>query len=532
MTRGFWCGWATGRFLGEKCGLGAGSQAKGRLKTAVQEKTSAFEAGGERGLLGPYIVLALVAVGMLAYAQTMAFHWDEGFHLLAARLIDAGKRPYLDFVFPQTPLNAYWNAMWMAIFGQSWHVVHALATLATVGSILLIARYVSTLFPERQWRQAAAFAALALFGLHSEVWIYGTIAQAYALCLLLSVAAYRSAIAAVARARPGMSALAGLFAGAAAASTLLTAAVGPVLLIWMWFHNRSGNRLAKAAAFLAGGALACTPVLVLFARGPQQALFNLLEYNTIYRRVAWPGATGHDLGVVTDWINSSPSLLLVLLAVAGLLFMKKDGFDSARRAELHLCLWLVLAVGTMNLFAHPTFPQYFIFLIPFLAVLATAGFLAAVARLGNANRPRPWAIGVVCVMALSLGNSIYEDRDSDTWHDVEQVAEKVEQVTPRGAPLYAPEQIYFLARWPVPSGMEVSDSHKLQFTPARAALLHVLPRPALDREIQAGAFATAVSCDDDEIEKLKSWKVYSQSVDFDDCSVFWALEKAASKPSR
>ena len=37
------------------------------------------------------------------------------------------------------------------------------------------------------WQLAAAFAGLALFGLRSEVWIVGTLSQAYPLCLLLVV---------------------------------------------------------------------------------------------------------------------------------------------------------------------------------------------------------------------------------------------------------------------------------------------------------------------------------------------------------
>lgn len=41
----------------------------------------------------------------MVYAQTPAFTDDEGFHL-AAQLIKAGLRPYLDFCFDQTPLNA------------------------------------------------------------------------------------------------------------------------------------------------------------------------------------------------------------------------------------------------------------------------------------------------------------------------------------------------------------------------------------------------------------------------------------------
>ncbi len=47
-----------------------------------------------------YFALVLLAAGMVAYSLTYSFFWDEGFHILAARLIDAGKRPYLDFSFP------------------------------------------------------------------------------------------------------------------------------------------------------------------------------------------------------------------------------------------------------------------------------------------------------------------------------------------------------------------------------------------------------------------------------------------------
>ena len=58
-----------------------------------------------------YGTCALLAAALMLYAQTWAFTDDEGFHLLAAQLIKGGMRPYLDFCFPQTPLNAYWNAI-------------------------------------------------------------------------------------------------------------------------------------------------------------------------------------------------------------------------------------------------------------------------------------------------------------------------------------------------------------------------------------------------------------------------------------
>jgi hypothetical protein len=43
----------------------------------------------------PSFVLASALLGavLLAYSQTNAFAWDEGFHLLAATLIKSGRSP-------------------------------------------------------------------------------------------------------------------------------------------------------------------------------------------------------------------------------------------------------------------------------------------------------------------------------------------------------------------------------------------------------------------------------------------------------
>jgi len=482
--------------------------------------------GRTEGLRLLCTAFAVVIVGFLVYSQTMAFYWDEGFHILTAYLIHIGKRPYLDFFFPQTPLNAYWNAAWMELFGASWRVVHLVAALATVASLLLTAQYVFQLFPDGRWRTTAALAALALFGLHPLLWQFGTISQAYPLCLFLVVASFRAGTAAVARPGGAMSALTGLAAGSAAASSLLTAVAAPVLLIWIWLHNRAGSRWVKGAAFLGGAVVPAVPVLILLAHGPHQVVFDILKYHSIYRRVEWPGATAHDLEIVTDWFNSSPSLLLVLLAAMGLYAIRKNGFDDFRRSEFRLCLWLVLAITAQNVCAHPTFAQYFIFLIPFLTILGVIGFHAVVAGLANPDRPRvPLAI-LLGVSAMCLGNALYEDRDTPTWKQLEQVAGKVTQVTPKDGPLVAPEQIYFLLRWPVPPGMEHDDAHKLKFTPDEDARLHVLPQAELDQAIKEGHFPTTVVCDDDDrVSELERWSVYAQRNAIGECMVFWELKK-------
>src|SRR5579871_6249890 len=90
-------------------------------------------------LLAPCLVL--LAAGLLVESQTRAFTGDEGYHLVAAQSILHGKRPYLDFCFPQSPLYAYWNALWMRIFGDTWHTAHAVAALLTLFAVVLTADY-------------------------------------------------------------------------------------------------------------------------------------------------------------------------------------------------------------------------------------------------------------------------------------------------------------------------------------------------------------------------------------------------------
>jgi hypothetical protein len=493
-----------------------------------------------------YAAFAVAAAGLLVYSQTMAFHWDEGFHILTAYLIRQGKRPYLDFFFPQTPLNAYWNAAWIALFGPSWRAVHAVAALATLGSVVLIAQYLFELFPpleaHRRWKPIAALAALGLFGLHSLVWEFGAISQAYPLGLLLVTAAFRFSIVAVDRPRGVTSALAGLAAGGAAASTLLTAAASPVLLVWMWRRNRAGRRWSKAAAFVASGVIAFLPLLLLLAHGPFQVTFDVLKYHSLYRRVEWKGATAHDIEVVTDWFNSSQSLLLVLLAAAGCLAIIRRSrdvnprafpqveFDPARRPEFYLSIWLVLAICAQNSFAHPTFPQYFIFTIPFLTVLAVIGFYAVATRLAHVDRPMVPALVLLSVAVLCVGNTVYGDRDQGTWLKLERAANKIKQVTPAGAPFVAPEQFYFLLRSPVPPGMEHDDAHKLRLSAADNARLHVLPKPELDQQIKSGDYPTVVVCDDDDrSSEVDGWNVFAHKEDIDECTVFWGPKKRSQE---
>jgi hypothetical protein len=475
-------------------------------------------------------VVAAIFAGLLIFSQTDAFVWDEGFHLLTAQLITRGERPYLDFNFSQTPLNAYWNALWMILFEQSWRVPHAVAAVMTAGAIMMTADFLffhfpvvlPVVFPVVRWRFAAAlFSALAL-GLNVLIVQYGTISQAYALSLFLIVAAFRLTVFSVDRSGILLPALAGFLSSAGAGATLLSSPVCPVLAIWMVFQNRAGNRWAKLGAFAAAAVVPFLPVLYLFVKGPKQTFFNIIQFNLVYRQVEWSGAISHDIfAVFFSWSTSSQALLLGLLAIAGLLFVRT--WDKNQRAEFYLCGWLALTLGVHISSAHPTFQRYYLLALPFVVILATAGLYSLTARLYTPDRPFWPIFALTLIFSVELAKALHDGHDNIHWRDLEKIAAKVDQVTPPNGVILSDEQFYFITRRPPPSGMELADSHKLEFPPERANPLHLVPESEVIKQVKAGRFNTVVNCDknvkltDEDLAKL-----YANHQDSDDtCNVYW-----------
>lgn len=470
-----------------------------------------------RILLG---VILFLGAGLMIYAQTDAFAWDEGFHVLTAQLITRGRRPWIDFNFSQTPLNAYWNAFWMTVFGQSWRVPHAVAAVMTIGAMLLTADYLFTRFPNERWRLPIAIAGAIVLGLNVHIVQYGPIGQAYGLALFLVVAAFRVSVAAVDRKGVASSAAAGFLSAAAAGCTQLTSPVCPILAIWMFLQNRAGDRGRKLGAFVLGGIIPMVPIAWLFAEGPRRAFFNLIQYNLVFRQVEWSGAIEHDIGVMLSWLHSAQALLLGLLALAGIFAVRR--WAQPQRGEAYLCGFLAVGVGALVSSAHPTFARYYLFAYPFLAILAAAGLYLVSTRLLGPEKPFRAVFAVTLLFSLELGKALYDKHSNVNWRDLERVAAKVDQVTPRGVPVLADEPIYFLTKRPPPSGMELADSHKLDFPPERAAALHLVSESEILKQLAAGRYPTAVDCDkghkitEDDFKKL-----YASREEGDTCTVYW-----------
>ncbi len=477
----------------------------------------------------PYLwlcaLLAIYAALLIAYSQTLAFTFDESYHLLAAQLIGDGRTPYLDFCFPQTPLNAYWNALWLQVFGQTWRVPHFFEALLTIAALGLITDYAYRRFPVAEWRFVAGLTALCTFGLSAHVFTYGSL-QAYGMCLLGLAAAFRMAPRAVERESAIAAALVGCFASVAAAASLLTFTAAPVFLLWILYYNRAGKRWLKFAAFAVGAAVPFAPVWVLFARGFSQTWFNLFRYHVYFRRLYWPETTRHDLEILTGWIDSGQALLLGLLAIAGLAFvLRRSGWSSAQRSEYVLSAWLAAVLAATVGRAHPTFARYFLLTAPFAAILAAAGLYAIVSRVLDAPRPL-WPVWLLAFLfALGLGKALNDRAGGDSWPQYEKIAAKVQQVTAKDAVVFGDEPIYFLTHRAPPPGYELSYTHKVVLPPAEGALMHILTEAQVKAQVRSGIFETAYSCDEGDEDTYGVKGVYREHAAVEGCVVYWGVVK-------
>ncbi len=440
---------------------------------------------------------AVLCILLLCYAETAAFAWDEGFHLLAAQLVRNGKRLYLDFFFPQTPLNTYWNAGWMLLFGDTWRTAHAAAALCTGLAAYLLAQYVRA-----RSGTLAAVCCLVIFGLNELVVLFGGIGQAYGFCLLALVCAFRCAVMARDSDSARYAAATGFFAGLAVGASLLTAPAAVVFFIY------ASRRLKTAGAFLAAAALPFLPVFIASWQAPHEVLFQIFQYNFTFRTAAWPQdkLIANDLSVYKSFFRSPDALSLTILGVAGFL-------RSRRNPDAALCLSLAVTMSLYIAIARPTFSRYFIFVVPFLTVLAISSL------------PRVAPLALSAVTALSLIYTLYATRESYGWSQVEQIAKQVNTVTPPGAPILADEMVYFTSRRTPPSSLEHQNSHKpLKLAPLFLTSLHIIPQPELDRLTKAGTFLTVASCEDEEKDIALGLPTrYRHNAEAGECTVYWDL---------
>src|SRR5262249_49251308 len=365
--------------------------------TAVRTPSTeggSIRAAGFTALLGP--VASLVCAHIMVFSQTFAWYGDEGFDLLSAQLIVAGKKPYLDFFYQHPAFCSYATATWMRLFGDGWRGLHLFSALFTCGSIVVSALYVHSRWhgASSPWRAAAVIVLLLLINGQQQIIEFGTVSQAYGACLFFCVCAFYLAMTAHRRKTSGWVFGSGLCAGAAAASSLLTLPVVSIILLWLLWHSERSARLRVLVSYSAGLAIPFLPMLWLFARAPRQVVFDTVGYHLFYRHQVW---SYHLSLMALQYLASPQALLLAGLGLIGFMFAVGRGRgETPYPDELLLAAALAGGLAGFAAITRPTFEQYFVMSFPFAAILAPVGVRAVSTRLLTTwQRPAVALIGVV-----------------------------------------------------------------------------------------------------------------------------------------
>ena len=289
---------------------------------------------------------------------------DEGYYMLAAKLVMQGELPYLDFFYPQMPLLPYIYGVWLDAIGWNWFSARVFTALLCCLSILGV--YTST---RRLFNQSAAVVAIALFAGSCLTFQWLVSAQAYALTTLLALLAYCCLVELEHRNKLVLALAAGAFIGLAACTRLYLIVLMAPAFLWIALRIKT-NRKQLLGVLTIGCCLALLPAVYLFIQDPYNFYFNNLGYHVIRTDLPFPRNYWNKWVVAkiimglreTDKFSGYQSALLfwgTLIYVV----MRYIG-----RNKTILATWFGLTLFLVSLVPTPTYVQYFSIVIPFFAI--------------------------------------------------------------------------------------------------------------------------------------------------------------------
>jgi 4-amino-4-deoxy-L-arabinose transferase-like glycosyltransferase len=312
------------------------------------------------------LVTVVAATALVFLGHERMIDGDEGFYLMAARLISEGKRLYTDFFFPQMPFLGWIYGGWFWLTGRSWFGARLFCSLLATGTGLLVFELV--LHTTR--RKTLAVIAAVLYLASGSVGGWFVIAKSFGPTVFLLTTGVFLLETADTRLRAALGGLALALAVECRLYVIVVLPCAAVFLLRRFGLSRAGLRYLLA---FAGGCLAAALVLVPYIiRDWHNFYFDNWTFHSI-REFA-------QTGFFTNLENKKATLRTVLalepgrlpgdvqflgLAIAALLGLF---LPRSRRNRLTSYVWLALFV--VSLVPSPTDPQYFCLLFPFMIVEA------------------------------------------------------------------------------------------------------------------------------------------------------------------
>jgi len=463
------------------------------------------------------------ALAILFSQWPLAF--GDTYHLLAAQMVAAGRKPYLDFFVQQVPLYPLICGAWLRIFGTSWQAANLFSGLLICGGAAMVARIARRIYAESEWGARGSIIAVLLFGLNLLVAQSGDDAQPYALCMFFCLSAWLAAL------DPSPTImrifLAGLAAGAAVNTSLLAA---PVFLILTGKAAGSG-RPRRLLWFTCGAAAASIPLAYLAMLAPTQAWFDIVEFQLFYRTAAPSlpkNIASHNLHEILDWVRTIQGAVLVLSSLAGAYFIFDRKAPASTRRSVGYAASIAVLWALYLSFVPLTWHMYFVLVVPYASLLAAAGLCQLCARAKSQQWSSKVLVGTMTLYSIGLAIPPVAgviSRRPGRWAPPEEAARIVNAQTTPIEPIYSDdESIYVAARRLPPRGLENPFGAVVRLPAGEYDRAGLAPPEKNEDQLRAGNFAAVVltkANDEARIQAVKSSGLYSQSVETRNYVVFW-----------
>ena len=416
------------------------------------------------------------------------FDGDEGLHLVAIQLVNAGQRPFADFFYWHEPLYLYLASAWTTIAGDGWRSLHVLSSILTAATSGVVAHLAGSALATHDGGRWSALAAV-FFALNILVVKWGTIAHNYAAALFFIALAMAAALRAVEARGVGAAILSGIGAGAATAVTLLMAPLAPVMLTWIALNTSATHRGRKLTAFVIGAAVPFIPLAWLAWTAAAQTWFGLVTHHLTYR--VRPTDTPDYQWDLLSTAFTAPQVWLLGGLSLYTLVTRGSATSPAVRNTVSLCGWILLTLAPFVTVIHPpVHAVYLVVVAPALAVLATIGTFGLVAHSRHRLTRSLVGAGVVLVFLSGLALWAYRTRPwGSEWARIERFAAEVGRVTPPGATFYTSFPFVYVAADRVPpDGLENEWASLMAIPPEMFAALRLAPAADIAARVRSGEF--------------------------------------------
>ena len=351
-------------------------------------------------LFVPVILLLVFFFCFVARRRFIA--GDEGFYLLASRLVLQHQLPYLDFFYQQAPLLPYIYGLWMKLFGTSWFSARILCALITTVLGLLIYQHVC--LETRRW--AAGLAAVVLYVSSTFVFAWFPIAKAFSLSGLFLFGAYAVVTRLTPASRVWLLAVAGLLFGLSVDTRSYIVGCAPLFLWWIFRHSDTTNRIRRVLWFLGGCTIGIGPALYLFVASPDPFWFNNLGYHAIRTDSGLIGDLGSKMITARRlWFGSDDNgfqfSLLSVISLAATLAMRRSTGGAAL-----LALLIAFVLAAVSFLPTPALVQYFCLCVPFLIVTAVCAISDYIDSLRGEWPKRTASFASVVLLAIFVASSV------------------------------------------------------------------------------------------------------------------------------